>query len=418
MARKTLPLDNTQIKNAKPQEKEYKLFDGGGLYILIKPNGSKGWRLKYLFERKENRLSLGVYPIVGLADARIKRDEFKKMLASGINPSDKRKENKAQIKIELAEEANSFENVANEFLEKQKLRIGEKTHEKKVGRLKNHVFGPIGAKKIDDVTIQDILLIIRKIEAKGQNETAHRILNLINQVYQYGLTVGRAKHNIAADINARLALDPIVVKHMPTIVEPTLIKQFLNGLDRYSGTLAVQTALKLMPYVALRPANIRAAEWKEFDFEKKIWRIPAEKIKMKSDHYVPLTDRMIEIVEIMKPFTGDGRYVFCTQLRGKDYPLSENTLTKGIRIVFKNEKIDADMVSHGARSMFSTLAYEHFQDHKMISEVIERQLDHRERNKIKDAYNHAEYFNERRTLMQWWSDYLDALKNQEIKDEE
>ena len=153
MARKTLPLDNTQIKNAKPKEKEYKLFDGGGLYILIKPNGSKGWRLKYLFEGKENRLSLGVYPLVGLADARIKRDEFKKMVASGINPSDMRKENKAQIQIELAEESNSFENVANEFLEKQKLRIGEKTHEKKVGRLKNHVFGPIGAKKIDDVTI-------------------------------------------------------------------------------------------------------------------------------------------------------------------------------------------------------------------------------------------------------------------------
>jgi integrase len=411
MARKTLPLDNTQIKNAKPKEKEYKLFDGGGLYIVIKPNGSKGWRLKYLFEGKENRLSLGVYPLVGLADARIKRDEFKKMVASGINPSDMRKENKAQIQIELAEEANSFENVANEFLEKQKLRIGEKTHEKKVGRLKNHVFGPIGAKKIDDVTIQDILLIIRKIEAKGQNETAHLILNLINQVYQYGLTVGRAKHNIAADINARLALDPIVVKHMATIVEPATIKLFLNGIDRYTGTIAVQTALKLMPYVALRPANIRAAEWKEFDFDKKIWRIPAEKIKMKSDHYVPLTDRMIKIVETMKPYTGDGRYVFCTQLRGRDYPLSENTLTKGIRIVIKNEKIDADMVSHGARSMFSTLAYEHFQDHKMISEVIERQLDHRERNKVKDAYNHAEYMNERRTLMQWWSDYLDALKS-------
>lgn len=411
MARLTFPLSIKEITNAKPREKEYKLFDGGGLYLLVKPNGSRGWRLKYLFQGVEKRISLGSFPAVQLADARVKRDELKKVVASGINPSEERKAAKIQIQIEQAEIANTFENVANEFLEKQKLRLSEKTYEKKVGRLKNHVFGPIGAKNIDDVNIQDILIIIRKIEAKGQNETAHRILNLINQVYQYGLTVGRAKHNIAADINARLALDPIVVKHMPTIVEPTLIKQFLNGLDRYSGTLAVQTALKLMPYVALRPANIRAAEWKEFDFEKKIWRIPAEKIKMKSDHYVPLTDRMIEIVEIMKPFTGDGRYVFCTQLRGNDYPLSENTLTKGIRIVFKNEKIDADMVSHGARSMFSTLAYEHFQDHKMISEVIERQLDHRERNKIKDAYNHAEYFNERRTLMQWWSDYLDALKS-------
>lgn len=412
MARKTLPLSDKEIKNAKPKEKEYKLFDGGGLYLVVQPNGSKGWRLKYLFHGTEKRISLGTYPAVSLADAREKREELKKLVKSGINPSEERKAVKEQVRHEQAKSANTFENIALEFLEKQKLRLGEKTYQKKEGRFKNHIFGPIGSKNIDEIKIQDILDIIRPIEAKGQNETAHRVLNLINQVYQYGLTVGRVAHNIAADINPRLALDPIVVKHMPTIVDPNVIKLFLQGIDRYGGTLAVKTALQLMPYVALRPANIRSAEWKEFDFDKKIWRIPGEKIKMGSDHYIPLTDSMINIVKTMKPLTGQGRYVFCTQTKGKDHPLSENTLTKGIRIVLKNENIDADMVSHGARSMFSTLAYEHFQDHRMISEVIERQLDHRERNKVKDAYNHAEYLNERRILMQWWSDYLDRLKQE------
>lgn len=410
MARKTLPLSDKEIKNAKSSEKEYKLFDGGGLYLSVQPNGSKGWRLKYLFKGNEKRISLGTYPIVSLSDARSKREEYKKAIASGIDPSQERKSNKIKLQLEQEEVQNTFENIAKEFLEKQKLRLGEKTYQKKEGRFKNHIFGSIGSKNIDDVTVQEILVIIRKLEAKGQNETAHRILNLIDQVYQYGLAVGRVKHNIAADINPRLALNPIVVKHMPTIIDPKIIKLFLQGVNCYSGTLAVKTALQLMPFVALRPANIRAAEWKEFDFDKKIWRIPAEKTKMGSEHYVPLTDSMINIVKIMEPLTGQGKYVFSTQTKGNDHPLSENTLTKGIRIVLKNEKIDADMVSHGARSMFSTLAYEHFQDHKMISEVIERQLDHRERNKVKDAYNHAEYLNERRALMQWWSDYLDNLK--------
>lgn len=410
MARKTLPLSDKEIKNAKSKEKEYKLFDGGGLYLVIQPNGSKGWRLKYLFQGIEKRISIGTYPTISLAEAREKREELKKLVKSGINPSDERKAAKEQVRIEQVKLTNTFENIALEFLEKQKLRLGEKTYQKKEGRFKNHIFGTIGSKNIDDIQTQDVLSIIRKIEVKGQNETAHRILNLIDQVYQYGLAVGRVKHNIAADINPRLALNPIVVKHMPTIVDPKIIKLFLQGVNCYSGTLAVKTALQLMPFVALRPSNIRAAEWKEFDFDKKIWRIPAEKTKMGSEHYVPLTDSMINIVKTMEPLTGQGKYVFSTQTKGNDHPLSENTLTKGIRIVLKNEKIDADMVSHGARSMFSTLAYEHFQDHKMISEVIERQLDHRERNKVKDAYNHAEYFNERRILVQWWSDYLDNLK--------
>lgn len=410
MARKTLPLSDKEIKNAKPTEKEYKLFDGGGLYLSVMPNGSKGWRLKYLFEGKEKRISLGSYPIISLSDARIRRDELKRQIIFGTDPSAERKNVKIKKQIKKIETENTFESVALEFLGKQRLRVSEKTYQKKEGRLKNHIFPVIGSKNINEITVPEILPIIRKVESKGQNETAHRLLNLVNQVYQYGLTVGRVKHNIAADINPRLALDPIKVKHMPTIVEPETIKALLEGIDRYSGTIAVKTALQLMPYVALRPANIRQAEWNEFDFEKKLWKIPGEKIKMKSDHNIPLTDRMIEIVKTMQPLTGEGKYVFCTQTRGRDYPISENTLTKGIRIVLKNEHISGDMVSHGARSMFSTLAYENFQEHKVIPEVIERQLDHRERNKVKDAYNHAEYLNERRVLMQWWSDYLDNLR--------
>ncbi|KFN39009.1 MAG: hypothetical protein JU82_09085 [Sulfuricurvum sp. MLSB] len=411
MARKTLPLSDKEIKNAKPKEKEYKLFDGGGLYLVVQPNGSKGWRLKYLFQGVEKRISIGTYPAVPLAEAREKREELKKLVKSGINPSDERKTAKEQRRLVQVEAANTFESIALEFLEKQKSRLGEKTYAKKEGRFKNHIFGVIGSKNIDDIKIQDILSIIRKIELKGQNETAHRTLNLINQVYQYGLTVGRVKHNIAADINPRLALEPIVVKHMATIIDPKTIKLFLEGIDRYTGSLAVKTALQLMPYVALRPANIRHAEWNEFDFEKKLWKIPAEKMKMKTTHLVPLTDRMIEIIKTMHPLTGGGKFIFCTQTKGRDYPISENTLTKGIRIVLKNENIAGDMVSHGARSMFSTLAYENYQEHGVIPEVIERQLAHQERNKIKDAYNHAEYLNERRILMQWWSDYLDGLKN-------
>lgn len=410
MARSTLPLTDTQIKNAKPKDKEYKLFDGGGMYLLVSSNGSKGWRIKYRFEGKEQRLSFGSYPIVSLADARAKRDELKKQVASGVNPSNMRKDIKEQYKIQKVKDENTFENIANEYTALRENKLVHGTYKRMIQRLNNYVYPAIGKHNIDEITIQDILSIIRDIEVDAKNETAHRVLNLISQVYKYALSVGKAKHNVANDIDSRYALAPIITKHFPTIIDDSEIAKLLHGIDQYSGQFAVKTALQLLPYVALRPSNIRFAEWNDLNFDKREWRISAEKMKMRSAHIVPLTDRMIEIFESIRPYTGNGSYVFSTFYRGEQTPMSENTLNNALKSVLSNSKIQGEIVSHGFRGMFSTIAHENMSSHGLNSEIIERQLAHKEDNKTKGAYNHAEYMHDRRLLVQWWNDYLDALK--------
>jgi hypothetical protein len=302
MPRKTMPLTDKEIKNAKPREKEYKLFDGGGLYLSIEPNGSKGWRLKYLIEGKEKRISLGVYDTVTLSEARVERDRLKKLIRDNIDPSLLRKTVKAQAitqaAIEQAEIENTFEKIALEYLERVRSAHAENTYELKKARLTNHVFPFIGPNDIATITRMQLLEVIHRIESRGNLETARKVLNVCGQIWQYAVTVGKIPHNIIADIDKRFALKPKIERHFPTITDPKAIGVLLKLIDDYHGEFTVKCALKLATFTASRPYNIRFAEWDEFDLMKNEWNIPAEKMKMNRPHIVPITP---QIKSIMNP---------------------------------------------------------------------------------------------------------------------
>jgi integrase len=411
MPRKVVPLTDKAIKNAKSREKEYKLFDGGGLYLSIEPNGSKGWRLKYLIDGKEKRISLGVYDTVTLSEARIERDRLKKLIRENIDPSMLRKNEKAEVikqaAITQAEIENTFEKIALEYLERVRSAHAENTHVLKKARLTNHVFPFIGSNDIATITRMQLLEVIHRIEERGNLETARKILNVCGQIWQYAVTVGKIPHNIIADIDKRFALKAKVERHFPTITEPKAIGILLKSVDDYHGEFTVKCALKLAIYTASRPYNIRFAEWDEFDLEKNEWNIPAEKMKMNRPHTVPITPQIRSVLNDITPHTKHkSRYLF-PSLNTNIKPISENTLNQALRrIGYSKEEI----VSHGLRAMFSTIAHENISIHGFHSDVIERCLAHIESNKVKDAYNRAEYKDERKGLMAWYNNYLDSLK--------
>jgi integrase len=410
MPRKVVPLTDKAIKNAKSREKEYKLFDGGGLYLSIEPNGSKGWRLKYLIDGKEKRISLGVYDTVTLSEARIERDRLKKLIRENIDPSTLRKNEKAEVikqaAITQAEIENTFEKIALEYLERVRSAHAENTHELKKARLKNHVFPFIGSNDIATITRMQLLEVIHRIEERGNLETARKILNVCGQIWQYAVTVGKIPHNIIADIDKRFALKPKIERHFPTITEPKAIGILLKSVDDYHGEFTVKCALKLAIYTASRPYNIRFAEWDEFDLVKNEWNIPGEKMKMNRPHIVPITTQIKSVLDDIAPHTKHkSRYLF-PSLHTNVKPISENTLNQALRrIGYSKEEI----VSHGLRAMFSTIAHENISIHGYHSDVIERCLAHTEKNKVKNAYNHAEYKEERIGLMTWYNDYLTNL---------
>jgi len=410
MPRKVVPLTDKEIKNAKPREKEYKLFDGGGLYLSIEPNGSKGWRLKYLIEGKEKRISLGVYDTVTLSEARGERDRLKKLIRENIDPSTLRKNEKvaAMEKSTIAQTIleNTFEKIALEYLSRMQDAHTPHTNEMKISRLVNHIFPHIGAMEISTITHLKILDIINIIEERGNLETAKRVLNICSQVWRYAVTVGKTPHNIIADIDKRFALKPKIERHYPTITDPKAIGMLLKLVDDYHGEFTVKCALKLAIFTASRPYNIRFAEWNEFDLEKNEWNISAEKMKMNRPHIAPITPQMRNVLDDLTPHTKHkSRYLF-PSLTSNVRPISENTLNQALRRMGYSKE---EIVSHGLRAMFSTVAHENISVHGYHSDVIERCLAHTEKNKVKNAYNHAEYKEERMGLMTWYNDYLDKI---------
>jgi len=325
MPRHTLPLNDTQLRNAKPKQKDYKLSDGFGLYIIIKTTGSKWWRFKYRFDNKEQNLSLGTYPEISLQIARQKREELRSKVANGINPSSERQQKK---EIQKAKLDNTFEQVSEMWL--VNIRKGLSNHYVKgvEGYFKNHIYKHIGNKDINEITRLELLEAIQEIDKKGYSETARRALNVCGSVWKYAVTIGRAEHNIVADIDKKYALAKTVKQHYPVITNPKELGALLRGIDGYHGSLIVRQALRLAVLVFLRPANIRFAEWCEIDFENKVWRIPAEKMKMKALHIVPLCKQALQILEELKPLTGSGKYLFP----------SPNTTLKPICENRRNEK--------------------------------------------------------------------------------
>lgn len=392
-----MALTDTQVRNAKPREKSYKLFDERGLFLLIKPNGGKLWRFKYRYDGKEKLLALGTYPDTSLKDARDSRDEARKLHAKDVDPSEHRKTTK-HLRAEAC--ANSVEAIAREWFAKQVPGWAPSHANKIIRRLEQHIFPALGSKPIADVTAPDLLRVLRRIEERGTLETAHRAKQNYGQVVRYAIATGRAERDPTPDL--RGALTPWKPEHYATITNPREIGALLRAIDGYTGRPVTRTALKLAPLVFVRPGELRRAEWSELDLDQAVWNLPAEKMKARRPHIVPLSTQAIEILSEIQQLTGNGQYVF-PGVRTNRKPMSENAINAALRGMGYER---TQFTGHGFRSMASTLLHEQ----GWPSDVIERQLAHAESNSVKAAYNRAEHLPERKKMMQEWADFLDKLK--------
>jgi integrase len=389
-------LSDSAIRNAKPRLKAYKLFDGGGLFLLVNPNGGKWWRFKHRFAGKEKLISFGVYPDVGLKQAREARDEARKLLAARIDPSVHRKAIKAAL---INQEAGGLEAVSREWFHKFST-IWAPTHARTIiRRLERDVFPWLGGRPVGGITAVELLEVLRRIEGRGALETAHRIRQVAGQVFRYAIATGRASRDPSTDL--RGALPPVRERHHAALTKPADIAALLRAINGYQGTFVVRCALRLAPLVFVRPGELRKAEWSEIDLGEGVWRIPAARMKMRTEHIVPLSRQTVQVLRELQPLTGAGRYVF-PSARTPGRPMSENAVLAGLRRMgYERDQ----MTGHGFRTMASTLLNEQ----GASADAIERQLAHAERDGVRDAYNRAEYLTERRQMMQNWADYLDRL---------
>ena len=409
MARTITPLTNIEIKSAKPKEKDYKLFDGGGLFLLVVKSGGKRWRLKYRFNNKEKVIALGIYPTLSLKDAREIRDNYKNLIAKGIDPIEQRKQSKEKNNQNEKKKKNTFYNVSQEWHKNYASEVTENYHNKLERALELYVYPFIKDKPIEEITRLDIIKILQDLKEKDIQETAKRVFMLLNKIYKYAVTLEYTPHNIIADIEQKTILGKREKRHYPTFTKEKDIKALLLAIDDYKGDYTTRMALKMLPYVFVRSFNIRHCEWSEIDFKNKQWIIPKEKMKTKVEFILPLPNQVIKILEEMKPFSGSGKYVFPSFV-GKDKPMSDNTLIGALRRMGFTKD---EFVPHSFRSMFSTIAYENANTengHNYTGEVIEALLAHKEQNKIKEAYNRALYKNSMRGLIEWYADYLEQLK--------
>lgn len=392
-----MKLTDNKIRNIKPRDKQYKVSDGKNLFLIITPNGSKYWRYKYIFNGKEKTLSIGVYPSITLSQAREKRNEAKQQLANGNDPSFI-KQTKELTKKQAAE--NTFEAVAKEWHSKFLSKWTEKYAIKTIARLAKNIFPWIGNKPISEVTSMELLKLLQKIEARGARETAHRVLQICGQIFRYAIVTAKIQVDPSAALKG--ALEPIPKNHYATITNPKEIGKLLCAIDGYKGYLVTKYALKLSPLVFVRPGELRAAEWSEFNFDTAEWRIPAAKMKMKTMHIVPLAKQAIDILRELHKLTGNEKYLF-PGLVNSYRPMSDNTITSALRRLGYTSN---EMTAHGFRAMACTILNEQGWNR----DAIERQLAHMERNHIRAAYNYAEYLPERKKMMQEWADYLEKLK--------
>ncbi len=399
-----MPLTDTAIRAAKPGEKTVKLSDEKGLYLELAPSGGKWWRLKYRFGGKEKRISLGVYPDVGLKLARERRDEARRLLADGIDPGEHRKANK-NARADSA--ANSFESVAREWFTKLLPTWTPDHADKIIKRLERDVFPWIGGKPIADLNAPAVLTTIRRIEARGRLETAHRALQNCGQVFRYAVATGRAERDPTGDL--RGALPPTREKHMAAITEPAEVGALLRAIDAFRGTLIVQSALKLSALVFVRPGELRQAEWSEIDLDKGEWNIPASRMKgwtrkgITTPHLVPLAPQAVAILRELQPLTGRGVHVFAG--RDPQKPMSNAAVNAALRRMGYDTK--TEMTGHGFRAMARTILHEEL---SVDRDVIEHQLAHAVPDALGTAYNRTKFIKERRAMMQRWADYLDKLK--------
>jgi integrase len=388
-------LTDKAIQAAKPKARPYKLADGEGLTLLVKPIGSKLWRFRYRHEGREKMLGFGSYPDTSAKLAREKREQARKLLAQGLDPSGTRQ-------AEKAARNNTFEAIAREWLTLQQERLAPATYAKAVWTLETLVFPHLGTRPIDRITAADVLRVLKRIEGRGLRETAHRTRQRISQVCRYAVVTERAQHDVT--LNLRGALAAVVSTNHAAITEPAKIGELMRSIDSYKGQATTWCALRIAPLVFVRPGELRHAEWSEFDLDgdDPQWRIPAEKMKMRGQHIVPLSKQVVKILEELKALTGSGRYLF-PALTTTRRCMSENTINLALRRMgYTNE----EMTGHGFRSMASTSLNEQ----GWHPDLIELQLAHAERNSVRAAYNKAQRLPERRKMMQAWADYVDNLR--------
>lgn len=394
-----MPLTDTVVRNTKPTAKTRKLFDGGGLYLEVAPSGGKWWRLKYRFVGKEKRLSLGTYPEVSLKDARERRDEARKRLSDGIDPSAHRKARQAS---QVESSANTFEAIAREWISRHLSKKSSTHHAKVASRIEREVFPYLGKRPISEITAPEILRVLRRIEARNHLETAHRVMQHIGQVIRYAVATGRADSDPTHSL--RGALPPATVKHMAAPTEPKVAAELLRMQDAFAGGPVVGAALRLLPLLFVRPGELRTMRWEQIDFKAKEWRYTTSKTQ--TEHLVPLSKQAIAILDELHPLTGHlaGGWVF----PGGRSPRSAMS-NAAINAAYRRLGIDTrnELTGHGWRACARTLLHEQL---KYQPEVIEHQLAHAVPDALGRAYNRTRFIDERRKMMQKWADYLDTLK--------
>jgi integrase len=385
-----MKLNDTKLRALKPRDRAYKLFDEGGLYLLVQPSGSRWWRWRYWHGGREKLLSLGVYPATSLAQARGRRDEGRSQLAAGIDPSQARKAYKVP-------QADGFEIVARAWHSRQ--RWSEEHANIVLRRLEMDVFPYLGRRPIGQIAPPELLAVIRKIEERAI-DAAHRALRTCSAVFRYGIATGVASRDTAADLRGALHAAP-KDRHHAAITEAKAIGALLRAIDGYHGTPEVRCALRLAPLVFVRPGELRAAEWSEMDLDAAEWNIAAGRMKTRQPHLVPLSAQAVAVLRELLPVTGGGRYVFATG----DQPMSESAVNAALRRLGYAE---TEMTGHGFRAMARTILDEVL---GVRPDFIEHQLAHTVRDPLGRAYNRTTHLPERRDMMQRWADYLDGMKN-------
>ncbi|EES4935841.1 tyrosine-type recombinase/integrase, partial [Escherichia coli] len=380
-----MPLNDMQIRRAKPEAKAYTLGDGQGLSLLVEPNGSKSWRFRYRYAGKPKMISLGVYPTITLAEARSRRDEARKIVAEGKNPSEVRKEQKLALRIQSE---NAFEKIAREWHQMKSAKWSAGYASDIIEAFQNDIFPYVGARPVGEIKPLELLNVLRKIEKRGALEKMRKVRQRCSEVFRYAIATGRAEFNPAADLSS--ALEVHKSNHFP-FLKSDEIPDFLRALDSYTGSRLVQIATKLLMVTGVRTIELRAALWQEFDLDNAIWEIPAERMKMRRPHLVPLSTQALGFLNELKSMTGNYRYVFPGR-NDPNKPMSEASVNQLIKRIGYAGKL----TGHGFRHTLSTILHEN----GFNTAWIEMQLAHVDKNSIRGTYNHAQYFEKRKVMMQ------------------
>lgn len=394
-----MALSDMKVKSAKGQEKPYKLSDEKGLHLLVNPSGTKLWRLSYRFLGKQKTLAIGVYPDVGLSSAREKRDDARKLLANDIDPGEVKKAQKAS---RLDRAANSFEVVARRWHQRGEAKWSASYTKKVIQLLERDLFPWIGNKPVADLEAPDFLAVARRLEGRGIVDTAHRAMQICGQVMRFAVAEGLVSRDPVGDL--RGALQTVQTEHMASTTDPVRVGEILRMFDAFKGSYQVMQALKLAPLVFTRPGELRQAKWKDVDLDAALWSIPAEAMKMREPHLVPLSTQAVEILRDMEPFSGHLDYVFPGG-RDPKRPMSDAAINAAMRRLGIDTQ--TELTGHGFRAMARTILHERL---NFLPEVIEVQLAHKAPGPLGAAYARAKFIDQRKMMMQAWADYLDKLK--------